>query len=331
MDQETFEKDAIDIKKMLIANGNKKNGDGYIVNYYNFEDKIHLVKLNGTGNLTYSFNKDKVINIEKFINIKNENNNFKIPIFDNSFTKISEQRIYFDYQEKEFKKVFSGTFKNVFYYYKKNTEISVNSIIFSEGVADSMLMLQNLEEVGINTSDFCIVSALSDSNMINVFNNISLLPKFENTKKIYYLIDNDKNNVGLNTYLKIKELNTKFEILPILSYNNDLKDFCDIYNFDDKTFLNEINNNIKDFNDNKMLILNVCYNNINVDFNKNSNFITNTIIKSIIKSLTIYNNNYNFDDKDFIKLLNKISKSTDFYDFDYKNIIEKIKQFLNNN
>ena len=135
----------------------------------------------------------------------------------------------------------------------------------------------------------------------------------------------------MSKFLKIKELNTKFEILPILSYNNDLKDFCDIYNFDDKTFLNEINNNIKDFNDNKMLILNVCYNNINVDFNKNSNFITNTIIKSIIKSLTIYNNNYNFDDKDFIKLLNKISKSTDFYDFDYKNIIEKIKQFLNNN
>ena len=340
IDAETFEEDAQSFKDLIINQGKIKiNGDGFVLNYYKEDDKLCLVRFNGEGNLTHSFLKDNIIsnkyfknkniNIERY-NLQLENNNFKINIINKNMGKIAEQRIYFDYINKEFKKVFDGSFKDGFYYYKNNKRDFTDNVIFSEGVADAMLFLQNLEESGINTDTFAIVCSLTDNNMINVFNQFKEVADLRDSKKIYYLIDNDENNLGLNTYLKIKELNNSYDILPVLSYKNGIKDFCDIYN-NDKVMLNEVNDNVKKFLNNQAFILNICYNNIIEDFDNKSIFINNTIIKSIIKSFEVYNN-FNIDtykDKDYINLLRRLSNNVSYYDYDYEEIIKKVKQYFN--
>lgn len=336
MTQETLDNDANDIKIMLNQKHNKINGDGFIVNYYENDDKICLVKMgNNSETLTHTFKKktfdksilnnnkyfeNKGIFINTFNNIELLYNNFKIPLFNTDFKKVAEQRIYYDYKTLTFKKCFENSPKDNFYFFgSKNATKS----IFCEGVADALLFYQNLK----NKDDVCIICPMADNNMLNVFNKLNDINN--NITHIYYLVDNDENNVGIDKANLILNENKKYKIMLIKSNENNIKDFCDIYK-SNKKHLNSILDNVIDFNNDKIFI---DYNNLNdlkLIIDNNINSFNNTLIKIIINKFTL-SKSIKIDDNDkqqIKEIFVKISDFLEFYDFDYDNIINKITQYL---
>lgn len=359
MTQQELDNDAFDIKDFLISKPNNKfYGDGFCANYYEDTNKISITKMNGDKLLVYSFDKktssNNVTNMYFFnknihdanlvYNIKLENNNFKIPLFNSKLEKVAEQRIYYDYKTSEYKKVFENSTKNNFYYY--NEINTVNEVVFSEGVADALCFRQFIENKNIG-----VMCAMTDSNMQNCFDTLINLNK--NIKIVYYLIDKDfninenLNNLGLKTFLKIKQKyeNSEFVILPILSnnelINNDkyvIKDFCDIYK-NDRQQLEYIKKNINDLKNGKIF---TTKNNIDylIECLNNNKNMTNEIIKVLIKSLQLYKitvdnkktmvNNIQLKNENVYEFLSDLSKQIDFYDFDYNDIIAKTLQYIKN-
>ena len=201
---------------------NYKNEDESFSVYQNSLESPHLSPIN-------PYFSKKFIDINDFPNIELKNreyngntykSNFFIPIYDADFKRVGSQIIYWNKASERKEISNEGQISNNFYYHG-NKQSSI--IVIAEGITT----LLAFASISYDPS-MLYVCSFGVENIENVLH--VLLNNNPLISAIYYLIDNDKNQVGQN---KFKEINKKYEkdniiLYPIISpYEGN--DFCDDY------------------------------------------------------------------------------------------------------
>lgn len=261
--QDHFDQLAEQLKTDLLAADQQKFvADKVCLNYFADTDKLTLKNFVTGSKFTHTFNnqnhdtnhvkplenkyfRNKKININSYQSIRNDRNNWVIPIYDIDFNEVSTQNIYYDLSLNSFQKRNKGDISGNFFFCGNPTS---EIMVISEGVAT---VLAFSEYIKLTYPDLFYVSAITASNMEKVIR--SLCKKLNLIKVIIVLTDND--DAGKNAFDSIKKLNLGNTLIyQIISNNEEENDFSDIYI--NKTQLSNIDIHLQHFMNNNGIYLN---------------------------------------------------------------------------
>ncbi len=223
--------------KELMNNQPVIHTDGYSLNYFSDTDKLVLKNYKNDDVFTHSFNSQKSgefvnryfqtkkINIQNYTNITlNDRHNFVIPIFNNQFEKVAEERIYWDISANQFNKIKNGEIAGNFYYYTNQADLTnCDMVVIAESVAN-VLSFAELYKNSLNNVIY--VSSMGATNYLNALKNIfEVLP---NIKTVINLIDNDPAGLKADQAVKAYLADKHVINYSVISDRQD-EDFSDMF------------------------------------------------------------------------------------------------------
>lgn len=238
--QADFDAQAIDLIQVM-SDKTKSNGDGYSINYFSDTNKLVLKNFKTDETWTHSFNPTvqaidedkapriyndyfakKLINIDDYPNIELNKNNFIIPIFDKTLTKVGEERIYLEISTNEFKKIKNGSVSENFYYYTLQKSISdCDIIVIAEGVANVLSFATFYKDKSYN---MLFIATMSATNHLKALQ--SVLEILPTTKIVVNLVDNDQAGIQAHEQIQSHLSSNYILYFPIIPQcaNEDFND-----------------------------------------------------------------------------------------------------------